>query len=80
MKKWKEYDLQVHTYVAEKFRESKDQQYKEIGVILERIRKIRNKADYQDIINFNILLAEAKNSVKSAKYVIQLLETLKKNN
>ena len=46
------FDVNEHQYVAEEFtyHPSKSQKMKDIGRDLARLRKIRNKADYADII------------------------------
>jgi uncharacterized protein (UPF0332 family) len=41
----------IHTYVLEKFKYSPDRAHREVGVNLDRLRRERNKADYDDSID-----------------------------
>ena len=72
----KTYDINAHQYVAEKFiyNQSKSQIMIEIGKDLSRLRKMRNKADYEDTI-FN-LKREAKTALMLAQNIISALSNL----
>ena len=72
----KTYDINAHQYVAEKFiyNQSKSQTMIEIGKDLSRLRKMRNKADYEDTI-FN-LKKEAKTALMLAQNIISALSNL----
>ena len=70
------YDINAHKYVAEKFiyNQSKSQIMIEIGKDLNRLRKMRNKADYEDTM-FN-LQREARNALVLAENIISALSNL----
>jgi uncharacterized protein (UPF0332 family) len=72
----KTYDINPHQDVAENFihHQSKSQTMIEIGQDLSRLRKMRNKADYQDTM-FN-LQREARNSLVLAQNIILALSNL----
>jgi uncharacterized protein (UPF0332 family) len=72
----KTYDINAHQYVAEKFiyNQSKSQIMIEIGKDLTRLRKMRNKADYEDTI-FN-LKREARTALMLAQNIILALSNL----
>lgn len=72
----KTYEIDAHQYVAEKFihNQSKSQPMIEIGKDLTRLRKMRNKADYEDTI-FN-LQKEARNALMLAQNIISALSNL----
>ena len=72
----KNYDINAHQYVAEKFiyNQSKSQTMIEIGKDLSRLRKMRNKADYEDTM-FN-LKREARTALMLAQNVILALSNL----
>ncbi|MBD0314674.1 MAG: HEPN domain-containing protein, partial [Microcoleus sp. T3-bin5] len=72
----KTYDINAHQYVAEKFiyNQSKSQTMIEIGKDLSRLRKMRNKADYEDTM-FN-LPTQATTALKLADNIIALLSKL----
>ena len=72
----KTYELDAHQYVAEKFiyNQSKSQIMIEIGKDLNRLRKMRNKADYEDTI-FN-LQREARTALMLAQNIISALSKL----
>jgi len=72
----KTYDINAHQYVAEKFiyNQSKSQTMIEIGKDLSRLRKMRNKADYEDTI-FN-LKKEARTALMLAQNIISALSKL----
>ena len=72
----KTYDINAHQYVAEKFiyNQSKSQTMIEIGKDLSRLRKMRNKADYEDTI-FN-LKREARTALMLAQNIILALSNL----
>src|SRR5258708_7770083 len=42
-------DAQIHGYVIHQFSDSRDRQRKRIGQNLDRLRRERNRADYEDI-------------------------------
>ena len=73
----KTYDGNVHQYVAEQFihHQSKSQTMIEIGKDLIRLRKMRNKADYEDTI-FNNWLKEASYALMLAEKIISALSKL----
>ena len=70
------YDINAHKYVAEKFiyNQSKSQIMIEIGKDLSRLRKMRNKADYEDTM-FN-LKREARTALMLAENIISALSKL----
>lgn len=72
----KTYDINAHQYVAEKFiyNQSKSQTMIEIGKDLSRLRKMRNKADYEDTM-FN-LKREARTALMLAQNIISALSNL----
>src|SRR4028118_849412 len=72
----KTYDINDHQYVAEEFihNQSKSQTMIEIGKDLTRLRKMRNKADYEDTM-FN-LQREARNALVLAENIISALSNL----
>ena len=72
----KTYEINVHKYVAEKFiyNQSKSQIMIEIGKDLSRLRKMRNKADYEDTM-FN-LKREARTALMLAQNIISALSEL----
>ena len=72
----KTYDINAHKYVAEKFiyNQSKSQIMIEIGKDLSRLRKMRNKADYEDTM-FN-LKREARTALMLAQNIISALSKL----
>ncbi|MEG4628907.1 HEPN domain-containing protein [Microcoleus sp. AR_TQ3_B6] len=72
----KTYDINAHQYVAEKFiyNQSKSQIMIEIGKDLSRLRKMRNKADYEDTM-FN-LKREARTALMLAHNIILALSKL----
>ena len=73
----KTYDINVHEYVAKEFihNQSKSQPMIEIGKDLTRLRKMRNKADYEDTIFIN-LQREAKTALMLAENIISALSKL----
>ena len=72
----KTYEINAHQYVAEKFiyNQSKSQIMIEIGKDLSRLRKMRNKADYEDTM-FN-LKREARTALMLAQNIILALSNL----
>jgi uncharacterized protein (UPF0332 family) len=72
----KTYDINAHQYVAEKFiyNQSKSQIMIEIGKDLSRLRKMRNKADYEDTM-FN-LKREARTALMLAQNILLALSKL----
>ena len=72
----KTYDINAHQYVAEEFiyHQSKSQIMIEIGKDLSRLRKMRNKADYEDTM-FN-LKREARTALMLAQNIISALSKL----
>jgi uncharacterized protein (UPF0332 family) len=72
----KTYDINVHQYVADEFvhHQSKSQTMIEIGKDLSRLRKMRNKADYEDTM-FN-LKREARTALMLAQNIISALSKL----
>ena len=72
----KTYDINDHQYVAEEFihYRPKSQTMIEIGKDLTRLRKMRNKADYED--TFYNLQQEAKTALMLAQNIISKLNEL----
>jgi len=64
----------VHFLVSQKFEQSKDTTRKRIGVNLSRLRKLRNKADYQD--NFSNLENNTNIALKTADLIFSDLNDL----
>ncbi|MUG95962.1 DNA-binding protein [Scytonema sp. UIC 10036] len=73
---WKAYNINVHQYVIEEFKKSKNKDQQFIGTCLERMRLDRNQADYDDSVDARILLPKAKKALNSAKKVVDLLNKL----
>ena len=69
-------DGKVHQYVINKFRNSKDDQYRRIGIYLDRLRVDRNRVDYDDSVEG--LLSMANMDLKIAQKILSMLETLQK--
>ena len=72
----KTYDINVHEYVAKEFihNQSRSQPMIEIGKDLTRLRKMRNKADYEDtMLN---LKREARTALILAQNIILALSNL----
>jgi len=72
----KTYDINAHQYVAEKFiyNQSKSHTMIEIGKDLSRLRKMRDKAEYDDTM-FN-LKREARTAFMLAQNIISALSNL----
>lgn len=72
--------INIHAYVREKFKNSADADYQEIGLALERMVKDRNAADY-DLANivFNKPLFTAQVNLMWAKDALQRLKRLQKS-
>ncbi|PSB38064.1 DNA-binding protein [filamentous cyanobacterium Phorm 46] len=72
----KTYDINDHQYVAEEFihNQSKSQTMTDIGRDLTRLRKMRNKADYED--TFYNLQREARTALMLAQNIISALNEL----
>ncbi len=64
----------VHLYVAEEFKISKDTTRQTVGNLLHHLRSIRNKADYQDILGR--LPGRTQAALVEAEEIIRLLSTL----
>ncbi|HID61452.1 MAG TPA: HEPN domain-containing protein [Anaerolineae bacterium] len=65
---------QVHRYVRNQFKKSSDKVRKEVGENLNRLRKDRNKADYDDTVTR--LPAITRKTLKLAGRVISRLDDL----
>jgi len=65
---------QAHQYVASAFAASADPRRASIGVLLARMRRERNRADYQD--NVLNLAALATTQLQYAQRIVALLKTL----
>ncbi|MBD2778711.1 HEPN domain-containing protein [Iningainema tapete] len=76
LEEWQEYKTRPHEFIISTFRDNKNRDYNRIGVFLERLRKIRNQADYQDSVSFQVLSSEAKYAVNIAKQIIEHLRKL----
>ena len=63
-----------HQIVSEKFKRSKDKKRKSIGENLARLRRLRNKADYQD--SFAELNAHTEYALKVADMIFSCLDEL----
>lgn len=72
----KTYDINDHQYVAKEFihNQSKSQRMTDIGRDLTRLRKMRNKADYED--TFYNLEREARTALMLAQNIISGLNEL----
>ncbi|WP_071191136.1 HEPN domain-containing protein [Trichormus sp. NMC-1] len=64
----------VHTYVITELLGSKERDFIKLGQTLERLRLLRVEVDYEDYIAPNLLISKAKQAIKDAKNVVQLLE------
>ena len=69
----------VHNYVIEELGNSKKRDFNKLGNILERLRLLRIQVDYEDYIVFHLLIPKAKQALKYAKKVVQLLQKLTSN-
>ncbi|WP_168357321.1 HEPN domain-containing protein [Dolichospermum planctonicum] len=58
---------------------SKKRDFNKLGNILERLRLLRIQVDYEDYIVFHLLIPKAKQALKDAKKVVQLLQKLTSN-
>ena len=62
--------VNVHKHVRDQFKDSSDKSRKKIGTDLDRLRKRRNKADYDDFVNklpqLTILSLESSHNIISA--------------
>ncbi|MDV0446740.1 hypothetical protein MsAg5_05920 [Methanosarcinaceae archaeon Ag5] len=59
--------------------ESKDSDYYQVGCILYDLKSLRNKCDYEDVLNLGMSISKkAGKAIKNAEYVIQTLNS--KNN
>lgn len=65
---------QAHPYVRDALRSSSDRARKQIGNDLDRLRRRRNQADYEDV--FPALPAEADTALRLAAKVIFILSNL----
>lgn len=61
-------NFDVHKAVWDRFRENLDQRYRSIGTIGDRLRRWRNKADYDD--EFPEVLTVANNTVTMARRLL----------
>lgn len=66
----------VHQYVINKFINSKDNQRREIGINLDRLRVDRNRVDYDDSVKNLSSMADM--DLKIAQKILSILETLQK--
>ena len=66
--------VNVHKHVRDQFKDSSDKSRKKIGTDLDRLRKRRNKADYDDFVNKLPQLAIT--SLKLSHNIISALNTL----
>jgi uncharacterized protein (UPF0332 family) len=73
LKKSKEYGIRPHRHVIEQFRRNNKKGYKDIGMSLERLLKLRHEADYEDVLPLNTLINKAKTAIKLAEKVIEQL-------
>lgn len=64
----------VHKHVRDQFKDSSDKSRKKIGTDLDRLRKRRNKADYDDVVNKLPQLTII--SLESSHNIISALNTL----
>ncbi len=67
----------VHQFVADRLKNATNKTIREIGKDLSDLRRLRNKADYQDTI-FK-LNNDAKFALKLAKNIIEKIEELREN-
>jgi uncharacterized protein (UPF0332 family) len=64
----------VHEYVITELKSyTKNRDFGKLGEILERLRLLRCEVDYEDYIAANTLISKAKQAIKDAKKVIDLL-------
>ena len=62
-------DLGVHQKVIKQYKASADQKEKSIGLALDRLRRMRNKADYDG--DQSVKIGEAERAVITAREVLQ---------
>mgnify|MGYP001144631453 CR=1 FL=1 len=67
-------DASIHKFIPQCFRDEDKPERKEIGMVLDRLRDRRRKADYSDEISKPRSLA--RNSLADAQFVIERLSTL----
>ena len=74
----KEFGENAHNSVRDIFVSSNDQNRREIGNKLNRLRLSRNKADYDNTytVSSSSLLKETENALKNAKQIVDSIEKL----
>lgn len=65
---------EVHRYVINKFKNSRDTKHRQIGMHLDRLRIDRNRVDYDDSVSG--LLYMTRMDLKIAQKILSMLETL----
>lgn len=68
--------VSIHEYVIKQLGISKDKDRRYLGECLSRLRGLRNEVDYEDYIASHLLIAKAKQTLKDANKVIELLNEL----
>ncbi|MEH2069183.1 MAG: HEPN domain-containing protein [Nostoc sp.] len=66
----------IHEYVIKELESSKNADRRYLGQCLSRLRGLRNEVDYEDYIASNLLIPKAKQTLKDANKVIELLDKL----
>ncbi|WP_229495364.1 HEPN domain-containing protein [Nostoc mirabile] len=66
----------IHEYVIKELESSKNADRRYLGQCLSRLRGLRNEVDYEDYIASNLLIPKAKQTLKDANKVIELLNKL----
>lgn len=67
-------DARVHKYIINKFKQSENRRYRQIGINLDRLRADRNKADYHDVVQG--LPSMVSTDLRRAQKVISILNTI----
>ena len=62
----------IHWKVINTLKESRNKNEKFAGILMDSLRRNRNKADYDD--EYRIGSSIAKKSIKKAKYILELLD------
>ncbi len=67
-------NVNVHKFVPDKLKQSRDVRCQRVGIDLHRLRKDRNKADYDDRVSR--LASIAQNALKMADNILNALKTI----
>lgn len=68
-----------HADVKDFYKKNNDKNKKKIGLNLDRLRKFRNSADYDNEITYDVLIEYTQATLEDANKVILLLEQFQRN-